>query len=65
MSGHVSDSVLAPLYSGGIVIGCTVNAMLYIPFTGGGLVMQDSNGINWLMTIGTDGRLNGGVQITF
>jgi len=64
MSGSITDTLLQPLYSGGIAIGAQVNAIMYIPMTGG-LVMQDANGVNWLITIGTDGRLKGGVQIVF
>jgi hypothetical protein len=58
--------MIGPLYSGGINIGGTVNGFIYIPFSlNCGIIMQDGNGVNWLLQMGTDGRLQGGVQITF
>jgi hypothetical protein len=65
MSG-ISDTILQPIYSGGIVVGAQVNGYVYIPFSNNaGIVMQDANGVNWLLQMGTDGRLQGGVKVVF
>lgn len=57
----IADSMLAGFYSGtGQQIGVTIGGFAVIPFSSGngGLIMQDSNAVYWLLTIGTDGRLS-------
>lgn len=58
----ISDSILQPLYSGGIVVGAIVNGIVMVPQTGG-IIMTDATGALWLLTIGTDGRI-GSQQVT-
>jgi hypothetical protein len=66
MGQDAMGGMAGPLYSGGINIGSTLNGFVYIPFSlACGIIMQDANGVNWLLQIGTDGRLSTGVQVTF
>ncbi len=44
--------------SSGQVLGLKLNGFTFVPFSQGGLIMQDASGVNWLLTIGTDGRLS-------
>ena len=43
--------------SNGAPIGIMVNGYLFIPNAGGGFILQDSAGVNWLLTIKTNGAL--------
>lgn len=46
--------------SQGSPLGIGLNGFFIItsPSQGGGIVMQDNNGVLWLLTIGIDGRLS-------
>lgn len=43
--------------SSGVRVGYNVNGLLFIPYNGGGIIMEDSAGAKWLLQINTDGSL--------
>lgn len=44
--------------SKGVPIGVDIAGYCRCAQVGGGLILIDSAGVNWLFTVGTDGRLN-------
>lgn len=56
-----APDLIAPFYSTvGTMIGLQISGFVYLPFASGngGIVMSDSAGVLWLLTIGTDGSLS-------
>jgi len=56
-----APDLISGFYStGGTMLGITISGFVFIPWASGqgGIVMSDSAGALWLLTMGTDGRLS-------
>lgn len=54
-----APDLISGFYStGGTLLGVTITGYVFVPYTQGGIVMQDSSGALWLLQVGTDGRLS-------
>ncbi len=55
--GKDPTGFIGQLVSNGQPVGIKVDGYIASSKTGGGLILVDSSGAQWLFTVGTDGRL--------